>query len=203
VVLRDLAAAAGDAALEPLICLGEAGVGVAQEDQAENRLAIFRGLELGVGAQLVRCVPQALLEVGRVGWHDLLARAAAVGNVRPCHCLDACAAVDQPSSDQVCERFGCEQFAKASPQTVILPRLFEQPNFELRANAHVTRVLLDDSGSRATGVLYVDAQGRETEQPAELVILCAYGINNVKLMLNSGIGRAYDPATGEGTVGRN
>jgi hypothetical protein len=27
-----------------------------------------------------------------------------------------------------CERFGCEQFAKASPQTVILPRVFEQPN---------------------------------------------------------------------------
>jgi gluconate 2-dehydrogenase alpha chain len=102
-----------------------------------------------------------------------------------------------------CERFGCEQFAKASPQTVILPRVFEQPNFELRTNAHVTRVLLDKSGSGATGVLYVDAQGRETEQPAEIVVLCAYGINNVKLMLNSGIGRAYDPATGEGTVGRN
>jgi gluconate 2-dehydrogenase alpha chain len=62
---------------------------------------------------------------------------------------------------------------------VILPRVFEQPNFELRTNAHVTRVLLDASGSRATGVLYVDAQGRETEQPAEIVILCAYGINNV------------------------
>jgi len=35
------------------------------------------------------------------------------------------------------------------------------------------------------------------------VILCAFSLNNVKLMLNSGIGRAYDPATRQGTVGRN
>jgi len=102
-----------------------------------------------------------------------------------------------------CERFGCEHFAKASPQTVILPKVFESPNFELRTNAHVTRVLLDGRGRRATAVLYVDGQGNEIEQPAELVILCAFSLNNVKLMLNSGIGQAYDPATGEGTVGRN
>jgi gluconate 2-dehydrogenase alpha chain len=102
-----------------------------------------------------------------------------------------------------CERFGCEHFAKASPQTVLLPKVFASPNFELRTNAHVTRVLLDRDGQRATGVLYVDSRGQEIEQPAELVILCAYSLNNVKLMLNSGIGRAYDPATDEGTVGRN
>jgi gluconate 2-dehydrogenase alpha chain len=102
-----------------------------------------------------------------------------------------------------CERFGCEHFAKASPQTVLLPKVLAQPNFELRTNAHVTKVLLDNTGRRATGVLYVDARGNEVEQPAELVILCAYSLNNVKLMLNSGIGQAYDPATGQGTVGRN
>jgi gluconate 2-dehydrogenase alpha chain len=102
-----------------------------------------------------------------------------------------------------CERFGCEHFAKASPQTVLLPKVLAQPNFELRTDAHVTKVLLDNTGRRATGVFYVDAQGNEFEQPAELVILSAFSLNNVKLMLNSGIGRAYDPATGEGTVGRN
>ena len=41
------------------------------------------------------------------------------------------------------------------------------------------------------------------EQPAELVILAAYALGNVHLMLLSGIGRPYDPATGEGVVGRN
>lgn len=102
-----------------------------------------------------------------------------------------------------CERFGCEHFAKASPQTVLLPKVLAQPNFELRMNAHVTKVLLDNTGRRATGVLYVDGRGNEVEQPAELVILCAFSLNNVKLLLNSGVGRPYDPATGQGTVGRN
>lgn len=60
-----------------------------------------------------------------------------------------------------CERFGCEHFAKASPQTVILPVALAQPSFELRTRAHVTRVVLDSDRKRATGVLYVDA-GRST-----------------------------------------
>ncbi|MDC7785053.1 GMC family oxidoreductase [Rhodoplanes sp. TEM] len=103
-----------------------------------------------------------------------------------------------------CERFGCEHFAKSSPQTIVLPKLMESPNFELRTRAHVTRVLLDRSRSRATGVLYLDlASGREVEQPAEIVILCSFGINNVRHMLLSGIGTPYDPRTGEGTIGRN
>jgi gluconate 2-dehydrogenase alpha chain len=102
-----------------------------------------------------------------------------------------------------CERFGCEHFAKASPQTTILPKALSYPNVELRTRAHVTRVLLDRERKRATAVLYVDDEGREVEQPAEIVILCAFGLNNVKLLLNSGIGQPYDPATGRGTVGRN
>ena len=42
--------------------------------------------------------------------------------------------------------------------------------FELRTNANVLKVNLTDDKSRATGVNYVDAQGREIEQPADLVI---------------------------------
>lgn len=103
-----------------------------------------------------------------------------------------------------CERFGCEHFAKASPQTMILPKLMTYANFELRTQAHVTRVMLDSSKRRATGVRYIDLAARtEVEQPAELVILCSFGLNNVRHLLNSGIGRPYDPATGDGTVGRN
>lgn len=102
-----------------------------------------------------------------------------------------------------CERFGCEHFAKSSPQVCILPKALALPNVELRTRSHVTRVLLDPQRARATGVIYVDASGREVEQPAEMVILCSFGINNVRLMLVSGIGQSYDPATGEGTVGRN
>ncbi len=100
-----------------------------------------------------------------------------------------------------CERFGCEHFAKSSPQTVLLPVLLKEPRFQLRTGCHVLRI--NRSGNRATGVTYVDAQGREFEQPARLVVLGAYALNNVRLMLLSRIGVPYDPATGKGVVGRN
>jgi len=99
-----------------------------------------------------------------------------------------------------CERFACEVFAKASPQTIILPKALSYPNVELRTRAHVTRVLLDKKRKPATAVFYVDGEGREVEQPAEIVILCAFALNNVRLLLNSGIGQPYDPATEQGTV---
>lgn len=102
-----------------------------------------------------------------------------------------------------CERFGCYNYAKASPQTTLLPTLLHRPNFELRTRSHVLRVNMAADRRRATGVTYIDAQGAEVEQPADLVILCAYQFHNVRLLLLSGIGKRYDPATGQGVVGRN
>lgn len=102
-----------------------------------------------------------------------------------------------------CERYGCYMYAKASPQTTLLPTLMKRPNFELRTRSHVQRVLMSADGKRATGVSYIDAQGNEVEQPADLVVLCAYQMHNVRLLLLSNIGKKYDPATGEGVVGRN
>jgi gluconate 2-dehydrogenase alpha chain len=99
-----------------------------------------------------------------------------------------------------CERFGCEHFAKASPQTALLPVLLKEPGFRLRTGCQVLRI--NRKGGRATGVTYVDAQGRELEQPARLVILGAYALNNVRMLLLSRIGAPYDPATGQGVVGR-
>ena len=61
----------------------------------------------------------------------------------------------------------------------------------------------DRQARRATGVTYVDAQGRETFQPANMVALCAFAHHNPILMLQSGIGEPYDPATRQGVVGRN
>ena len=102
-----------------------------------------------------------------------------------------------------CERYACEHFAKASPQTVILPVLLKNPNYELRTNCQVLRINLDGSRKKATGVTYADATGREFEQPADLVLITAFPLNNVRMLLLSGIGRPYDPKTGEGVVGRN
>jgi gluconate 2-dehydrogenase alpha chain len=102
-----------------------------------------------------------------------------------------------------CERFGCFMYSKAAPQTTIFPILLQRPNLEVRANSYVTRILLDTSGKRATGVRYIDASGAEIEQPASLVILSAFQLHNVRLLLLSGIGKPYDPKTGKGVVGKN
>jgi len=102
-----------------------------------------------------------------------------------------------------CNSHACSQGAKANPLTAVLPALLKQPNFELRPLSNVTRVNLDSDRKRATGVTYLDASGREFEQPADLVILGAYTFNNVRLMLLSGIGEPYDPVANRGVVGRN
>ncbi|WP_287497730.1 GMC family oxidoreductase [Pandoraea sp. CB10b_02] len=102
-----------------------------------------------------------------------------------------------------CENYGCYMYSKASPQTTILPVLLKKPNFELRTHSYVTKVNLDGDGKKATGVTYIDAQGREVEQPADIVIMAAYQLHNVRLLLLSGIGKPYDPKTGEGVVGKN
>ena len=102
-----------------------------------------------------------------------------------------------------CERFGCFLYSKASPQTAILPILVDRPNLEVRTGAYVTKILRDSSGKIATGVLYIDDSGAEVEQPADLVILSAFQMHNVRLLLLSESATPYDPATGKGVVGKN
>jgi gluconate 2-dehydrogenase alpha chain len=103
-----------------------------------------------------------------------------------------------------CEYFGCEANAKASPNICLHPVLFRDPNFELRTLAYVKSLNFDAQSRRVRGVVYIDRRtGEEIEQPAEIVILCAYPFNNVLLMRLAGIGAPYDPRTGEGVIGKN
>jgi gluconate 2-dehydrogenase alpha chain len=102
-----------------------------------------------------------------------------------------------------CQFFGCEMGAKASPQTAVLPALMQNKNFELKTLCNVVRVNLDSEKKRAVSVSYVDSRGREFEQPADLVLLTSYVLNNTRLMLLSGIGKPYDPVANTGVVGRN
>ena len=102
-----------------------------------------------------------------------------------------------------CEWFGCANYSKATPQTTILPVLLRNPNFEARTECEVMQINLDNTGKRATGVTYVDSSGEEFEQPADLVLLCAFQLFNVQLLLLSGIGMPYDPRSGKGQIGRN
>ena len=102
-----------------------------------------------------------------------------------------------------CEWFGCGNYSKASPQTTILPVLLKKDNFSFRTRCNVTRVNTDSTGKKAIGVTYVDIDGNEFEQPAGMVVLCAFAQHNVHLLLLSQIGAPYDPQTGLGVVGRN
>jgi gluconate 2-dehydrogenase alpha chain len=102
-----------------------------------------------------------------------------------------------------CEKFGCGNYSKATAQTTILPYLMMKPNFTLRTECEVLKVETTPDGKHATGVTYVNSAGEEFFQPAEVVILSAYVLQNVRLMLLSKIGKPYDPATGEGVVGKN
>ena len=102
-----------------------------------------------------------------------------------------------------CSDYGCLNYSKASPNVCIMPVLRIRKSFELRTHAQVLKVNLDADRKRATGVTYLDAHGQEVEQPADLVVLCAFSFYNVHLMLLSGIGTPYDPVEQKGTVGRN
>src|SRR5437667_203058 len=100
-----------------------------------------------------------------------------------------------------CMNYPCEVAAKATPQTAVLPAAFKTGNYELRSHAAVQQINV--SGNRATSVTYVDAHGREFEQPADMILLTAFTWSNTHLLLLSGLGKPYDPATGTGVVGKN
>jgi len=102
-----------------------------------------------------------------------------------------------------CEKFGCGNYSKASAQTTIIPALLRKQNFTLKTHCEVTQINLDGSGKRAVSVTYVDAQGDEYEQPADLIVLGSYILHNVHLLLTSKIGTPYDPSSGKGTLGKN
>jgi len=104
-----------------------------------------------------------------------------------------------------CERFGCMVGAKAQPTNTLLPLIQQRKNISIRNGASVRRVIYGASGSgkRARGVTYLDEKGEEFFQPAELVILASWTVNNTRLLLLSGVGEPYNPQGPNGTVGRN
>ena len=104
-----------------------------------------------------------------------------------------------------CERFGCMIGAKAQPTNVLLPVIEKHKSVTIRTGADVRRVLHSTDGStrKVRGVTYIDSQGAEVFQPADVVFLASWTLNNTRLLLLSGIGEAYDPLTSKGTVGRN
>jgi gluconate 2-dehydrogenase alpha chain len=100
-----------------------------------------------------------------------------------------------------CERFGCHVGAKGSPITTVIPSALASGRVEVREFWNAFRI--NTTGGRATSVSYRDAMGQRQEQPADLVILSAYTLTNIRLLLLSEIGTPYDPQANTGVVGRN
>lgn len=101
-----------------------------------------------------------------------------------------------------CERYGCEYGAKSSAEITVIPTARKTGNFETRFRANVVEVI--KSGNKVTGVRYINTlSGEEFIQPAEVVVLTSYVMNNAKLLMVSNIGEQYDPDTGRGTLGKN
>lgn len=101
-----------------------------------------------------------------------------------------------------CERFGCEYNSKASPINTVIPTAQKTGLFEIRCNCNVVEVI--KKGNKATGLRYIDTLTMEEFiQPADVVVLSSYVLNNAKLLMVSNIGEQYDPVTGKGTLGRN
>ncbi|WP_010649739.1 GMC family oxidoreductase [Oceanobacillus massiliensis] len=101
-----------------------------------------------------------------------------------------------------CERFGCEYGAKATPVVTVLPIAEETGNFEVRDHSNVVEILHENN--KATGVRYIDVQsGEEFIQPADVVAVTSYVLNNARLLLTSNMGKPYDPETGTGVIGKN
>lgn len=100
-----------------------------------------------------------------------------------------------------CERFGCHVGAKASPIVTTIPSALKSGRLEIRQYATAFRI--NHQNGVATSVSYYDASGQEQEQPADLIVVGAFTLENIRLMLLSQIGEPYDPQTGKGVVGRN
>jgi gluconate 2-dehydrogenase alpha chain len=100
-----------------------------------------------------------------------------------------------------CSRYGCMIGAKAQPSTTLMPLLANKKNFTLKTGCWVRRVVHRDQ--KAEGVSYIDSSGREIMQPADVVVLSSWTLNNSRLLLLSKVGDSYDPASGKGTLGKN
>ncbi len=102
-----------------------------------------------------------------------------------------------------CTRFGCEVAAKASANVTHIPAAMATGLYEIRPYSYVYQINVDSDGL-ATGVSYIDAAGRSQTQEADIVIVSAYTLTNVRLLLMStsnahagGIGNDF------GLVGKN
>jgi len=98
---------------------------------------------------------------------------------------------------------GCPIGALANPMAVYFPRALKA-GARMQADSVVTRVLTDASGKKVTGVEYRTGAGETVVQPAAAVVLCAFTVENAKILLSSAnSAHPHGLGNSSGLVGRN
>ena len=93
---------------------------------------------------------------------------------------------------------GCPTKALANPLALYLPEA-EKNHSEIIHDAAVTRILTDNKGTKASGVIYHTKDGAEITQMARMIIIAAFAVQTPRLLLASAKGGL---ANSSGRVGR-
>lgn len=131
----------------------------------------------------------------RLGWHPFPTPRAILS--RPYRGRPAC------SYCGFCAGFGCSTGARSTVQETYVAQAVASGRCELRPMAMVREVTLGPDG-RASGCVYVDAEGREHEARARVVCVCCSAVESARLLLLSKSARFPNGlANSSGQVGRN
>ena len=102
-----------------------------------------------------------------------------------------------------CTRYGCEVAAKSNSLVVHMPAALATGLYEIRPNSYVYQIETDSTG-KATGVSYIDGAGRQQFQEADIVVVSAFMLMNVRLLLMSRSNAHADGIGNDnGLVGKN
>jgi choline dehydrogenase-like flavoprotein len=98
---------------------------------------------------------------------------------------------------------GCPTNAGKSTMNTYIHPPWAEGRLELRADCSVTRVVIDDRGSgpEATGVEYVDADGRSVSVDGDVVVVACGAAATPGLLIRSGVSELGSPSSS--LIGRN
>jgi choline dehydrogenase-like flavoprotein len=131
----------------------------------------------------------------RLAWHPFPTPRAIVS--RPYRGRPAC------SYCGFCPGFGCRTGARSSVQETFVAQALAAGHCELRPNAMVREVTIDERGT-ATGCIYIDSDGSEHAVRANIVCVSCSAVESARLLLLSKSRQFPDGlANGSGLVGRH
>jgi choline dehydrogenase-like flavoprotein len=97
---------------------------------------------------------------------------------------------------------GCKSGAKWSTLYSEIPKAEATGNLDLRPQSHVTRIEHNEAG-KASGVVYMDQDGKEQRQKARIVCVAGNAIETPRLLLSASSKFTDGLANSSGQVGRN